>query len=105
MCAGDNFHFDGQCTDSGGEGTGYSLCENLAKLNLCVDDNKYLIGFCCLHTLQLTLSNAVEATIGVGGLENRNAMQAIHAFYDLQNHMEYGIWKKEWQEAAKVVDN
>ena len=103
LVGGPDFRFDGQCTDSGGGGTGVSLHQHMDTLHLCTNKEVYLVGYCCLHTLQLTLSNAVEATIGVGGLERRNAMQAIHAFYDLQNHMEYGVWKDEWKAAAKVV--
>lgn len=105
LVGGPDFQFDGQCTDSGGGGTGVSLHQHMDTLHLCTNKEVYLVGYCCLHTLQLTLSNAVQATIGVGGLEKRNAMQAIHAFYDLQNHMEYGVWKDEWKAAAEVVDS
>ena len=69
-------------------------------LNLCVDGHQYLVGFCCLHTLQLTLSNALHTVVGKGGLGKRNALQAIHTFYDLQEAMEFGLWEREWARAA-----
>ena len=93
-----DFKFNGCTTDSGGGGTGSSLYSHMNDLNLCADN--YLIGYCCLHTMQLTLSNALNLTIGKGGLDNRNALQAIHTFYDLQEAMEFGLWKKEWARAA-----
>lgn len=70
---------------------------------LCAPDTDYLVGFCCLHTLQLILANALAHAIGVGGLGNRNAVQLIHAMYDLQESMEFGLWKMEWEKAAKEV--
>lgn len=97
------FRYNGCTTDSGGGGTGDSLYYHMEKMNLCAPDEKYLVGFCCLHTLQLTLCNALEQTIGFGGLGKRNAMQAIHSFYDLQDVMEFGLWKMEWTQAAKEV--
>ena len=98
-----SFRYRGATTDSGGGGTGDSLHFHMKDTHLCCEDDEYLVGFCCLHTLQLTLSNALEKTIGFGGLGNRNAMQAIHSFYDLQNDMEFGLWKMEWINAAKEV--
>ena len=92
--------FHGCTTDSGGGGTGESLHSHMDELNLCVEESSYLVGFCCLHTLQLTLSNAMSQLIGKGGLEERNAAQAIHAFYDLQEGMEFGLWGKYWQKVA-----
>ena len=75
----------------------------MRKLNLCKDQRVYLIGFCCLHTLQLTLSNAISNVIGLGKLEGRNAMQLIHSIYDLQKTMEIGLWRKEYSKAANEV--
>ena len=69
-------------------------------LNLCIGRNKYLVGFCCLHTQQLKLSNALTQIIGKCGLENRNALQVIHTCYDLQESMEFGLWTREWGRAA-----
>jgi len=95
--------FSGCTTDSGGGGTGFALQRSMKELDLCCEDNKYLVGFCCLHTLQLTLANPLKNVIGQGGLEERNATQAIHSFYDLQNVMEFGVWRKEWNRAAETV--
>ena len=89
--------FHGCTTDSGGGGTGESLHMYMQDLNLCVEDDSYLVGFCCLHTLQLTLSNAMAEVIGKGGLDERNATQVIHAFYDLQEAMEFGLWEMYWK--------
>lgn len=99
-----NFTYSGCTTDSGGGGTGHSLKKNMQKLDLCRNDGKYLVGFCSLHTLQLTLANPLRDVIGTGGLGRRNAMQAIHAHYDLQDAMEFGVWEKKWKRAAFKVD-
>ena len=72
-------------------------------LGLCSGSDSYLVGFCALHTLQLTLANAMAAVIGKGGLEERNASQAIHACFDLQEAMEFGIWEKYWEKVAKQM--
>ena len=98
-----NIVFNGCTTDSGGGGTGESLYTYMDELKLCSDEG-YLVGYCCLHTLQLTLSNAMAATIGKGGLEERNAMQAIHSFYDLQDAMEFGLWEKYWKKVAEQMN-
>ena len=54
---------NGCTTDSGGGGTGNSLHSCMDKLGLCVGRESYLVGFCCLHTLQLTLSNAMKGWV------------------------------------------
>ena len=54
--------------------------------------------------MQLTLANAMEMTMGTGGLDKRNAMQLLHSIYDLQEAMEIGVWKKEWEKARKKVE-
>ena len=96
-----NILLSGCTTDSGGGGTGDSLHGWMDNLGgLCIEPEQYLVGFCCLHTLQLTLSNAMLATIGKGGLEERNAAQAIHAFFDLQDAMEFGLWQMHWKNVA-----
>ena len=68
-----NISINGTTSDSGGGGTGKSLHTGMDGLGLCVPEDQYLVGFCSLHTLQLTLSNAMGAVIGKGGLEERNA--------------------------------
>ena len=96
----DTIVLNGCTTDSGGGGTSFSLYHCMKERNLCVDDGSYLVGMCCLHTLQLTLSNAMGYVIGKGGLEERNAAQAIHAFFDMQEAMEFGLWKMHWEDVA-----
>ena len=91
---------NGCTTDSGGGGTGNSLHSCMDDLGLCVGKESYLVGFCCLHTLQLTLSNAMNETIGRGGLEERNAAQAIHSFFDLQESVEFGAWVLHFRDVA-----
>ncbi len=97
------FKLGGCTTDSGGGGTGHSLHRHMDDLQLCVSADAYLVGFCCLHTLQLTLCGALNNTIGAGGIENRNALQLIHAAYDLQNNLGFEMWKGYYKEAIKVV--
>ena len=92
--------FNGCTTDSGGGGTSFSLFHQMNERDLCVKDGSYLVGMCCLHTLQLTLSNSMSYIIGKGGLEERNAAQAIHAFFDMQEAMEFGLWQMHWESAA-----
>jgi hypothetical protein len=63
---------NGQTTDSGGEGMGKSLYENLEELNLCIPGDGYLMGFCTLHCLQLTLTNTILTVLGKGrGKKNK----------------------------------
>ena len=66
--------FSGCTTDSGGGGASYSLYNHMDNLDLCMkEEGSYLVVMCCLHTLQLTLSNAMLSVIGKGGLEERTA--------------------------------
>ena len=98
-----DFRYSGATTDSGGGGTGKSLGAEMMKQGLCKNDGSYLLGYCCLHTLQLTLSNSIQNRIGVGKLENRNAMQLIHSIYDLQAAIEIDLWKKLYFKAAEEI--
>ena len=41
--------------------------------------------------------------IGKGGLEERTATQAIHAIYDMQEAVEFGVWKRHWGMAAEKL--
>ena len=95
---------NGCTTDSGGGGTRESLYTCMKDLGLCAGaDSSYQVGYCCLHTLQLTLANAIDVTIGKGGLEERNASQAIHSFYDLQKACGFGVWELHWKDVAKEL--
>lgn len=99
----ESFQYAGSTTDSGGGGTGNSLERNMRALGLCCEAEKYLVGFCCLHTLQLTLSNAVAVAIGPGGLEQNTAMQFLHANYCLQIYLGFDNWKIEFERAAREL--
>ena len=81
----------GQCTDSGGGGTGKSLFRELLKLGLT--SPIYLMTSCALHNLQTALRNGIQLVLGEGGLEDdgkgkRNAMQLLHGAYNIQNWCE-----------------
>ena len=69
----------GQCTDSGGGGTGKKLHAELEKLGL-TPISCYLVTSCALHNLQTALRNGVQLVLGEGGLDHElkgkhNAMQ------------------------------
>ena len=79
----------GQCTDSGGGGTGKKLHAELEKLGL-TPISCYLVTSCALHNLQTALRNGVQLVLGEGGLDHElkgkhNAMQLLHGAYNLQN--------------------
>ena len=97
-----HFKYSGATTDSGGGGTGDSLRHNMVKKGLCSEEKDYLTGYCCLHTLQLLLANPMEKVIGGGGLTQKNAMQAIHAFYDLQDSVDFAVWELIWMKVAEA---
>ena len=78
----------GQCTDSGGGGTLFSLARDLKKLHLCAPE--YFVDSCSLHDLQTALRNAAEQVLGVGRTDENSAhmqtaMQMLHGCYNLQN--------------------
>jgi len=73
----------GTATDSGGGGTLESLHDNLDGLGLCCPREDYLVSNCCIHALQLQLSNAVKRAFGEGALDKINAMQLLHSVYRL----------------------
>jgi hypothetical protein len=99
---------NGQATDSGGGGVGKSLYENLEELNLCIPSEGYLMSFCTLHCLQLTLANAILTVLGKGGKKNEKeycctALQMLHGVYNLQKHHESSEWKQIWVWAAEQI--
>jgi len=61
----------GQCTDSGGGGTGKKIF--LALQQLCVTSQHYLTTRCSLHNLQTALRNGVQLVLGEEeGLREKN---------------------------------
>lgn len=96
------FKLDGCTTDSGGGGTGYALYRCMDNLGLC-RPVYYLVQFCILHILQLSLCNAIHAAIGQSGIGYKNALQLIYTAYSLQQTMDWEDWVKEWKLAAEKV--
>jgi len=82
----------GQSTDSGGGGVLESLHEEMKALGLCWLHN-YLIANCCIHGLQLQLSNGIKEALGEGGLDNVNVMQMLHSVYRLQESLDLEEWR------------
>ena len=96
---GPDFTLYGSATDSGGGGVGVSLASELRKVGLACEEKKYIITYCCLHALQLTLCNPVKILIGEGGLLSdgsyvRNAMQLMHALRDIQDCFGSKYWEQ-----------
>jgi hypothetical protein len=73
---------NGQTTDSGGGGVGKSLYENLEEINLCIPSDGYLIGFCTLYYLQLSLANPVLIVLGEGGGQEKQKGILLHCLAD-----------------------
>ena len=85
-----DFILQGQMTDSGGGGTGLSFHRTLQNQGITTNDANYLVGYCTLHCIQLTLSTPVKHVIGEGGTDNsgqyrQNTMQLLHEIYNLQS--------------------
>ena len=98
----------GQTTDSGGGGVLEDLAKELKLRGVC--HQTYFVANCTLHAIQLALSNPVKVVFGEGGLDpttkepKRNMPQMLHSVYDLQQSMEYAIFKMNYQEAMNWVD-
>ena len=89
---GDDFTFGGFTADSGGGGTRAGLMYYLKPMHIVEEDG--LIGTCSLHCLQLLLANPTLKYIGKGGIEERNALQLLHAIFDLQENLGVDQWRK-----------
>jgi len=78
----------GQTADSDGGGALEHRYEKMQHLGLCTPNNVHhtlhLIANCCLHSMQIQLSNAVRNTFGDGALDRVNATQMLHAVCRLQ---------------------
>ena len=108
----DNVDFILQCqmTDSGGGGTGLSFHRTLQNQGITTNDANYLVGYCTLHCIQLTLSTPVKHVLGEDGTDNsgqyrQNAMQLLHGIYNLQKHHEREEWKIIWRKAEILLDS
>ena len=61
--------FEGQCTDSGGDGMKYVLQRELTTRQMVTKG--YLIGTCTLHNFQTGLHNAAMHILGEGGTNEK----------------------------------
>ena len=97
----------GQTTDSGGGGALEHLYEKMQPLGLCVPNNvhltEHLIANCCLHALQIQLSNALRNAFGDGALDRVNATQMLHAAYRLQESIDADEWRHILAQSSKFV--
>jgi hypothetical protein len=95
----------GQCTDSGGGGTGKSFFKALQDERLTVNPEQYMTSYCTLHCLQLTLAVPAKTILGEGGMTGKglfreNSLQLLHGLYNLQDNHEKLEWKTIWKCAA-----
>jgi hypothetical protein len=65
----------GQATDSGGGGVGYSFRKELMLQGITCQMKEYLVSFCKLHRIQLTLSNSIQHILGEGGKDGKGGVQ------------------------------
>jgi hypothetical protein len=99
----------GQCRDSGGGGTGHSFSSELKNEELTIENNEvYLVSFCTLHCIQLSLGTPLKAVLGEGGMTGKGtfratAMQLLHGVYNLQDNHEREEWQEIWRFAASSV--
>ena len=103
----------GHTTDSGGGGTGHSFKRALLTQDgITCDENEFLVGFCTIHILNLTLSNAIEMLMGQGGLKkdkngkdtyHKTMLQLLHGLYNLETQFESAEWRKIWDESTNEV--
>ena len=100
---GGNLKLQGQTTDSGGGGVLDGLASALTtRHQLC--RRNYLTASCSLYNLQTSVKNPIVTTIGEGGVDAKNAMQLLHAVYDLQQSMEKDVWNAFVTEALKFLE-
>ena len=88
-----------EMTDSGGGETGVSLFREVSKaaVNVTKEEGDYVIGYCTLHCLHLTLSTPISKVLDEGGQTKNgefkdSAMQLIHGVYNLQQNHEIDEW-------------
>ena len=82
--------------DNGGGDSGECLFRELENRGIvdrkCPEDFEALkyarVSNCMLHNGSLVNEAAILKTMGAGGIDQRNATQTLHIFYDLQNSME-----------------
>jgi len=85
----------GMSTDSGGGGTAKKLHKDMDPLALCCPADEHLVTNCCIHLIQVQLSNAVKFAFGKGALDKENAMQLLHSVCCLQELIELDSWRNQ----------
>jgi len=91
----------GMSTDSGGGGTLEKLHKEMEPLRICGPTEEYLVANCCIHSVQVQLSNAVKNALGEGALHKVNAMQLLHSVCRLQESMDLDKWRHVSKQASK----
>ena len=77
--------------------------------NLTIEnDEVYLISFCTLHCILLSLGTPLKAVLGEGGMTGKGTsratdLQLLHGFYNLQDNHEREEWQEIWRFAASSV--
>jgi len=79
-------------TDAGGGGTRRDLMLKLGEINRAKNMETYIYSTCALHGLDLCLSTTTTKTMGDGDLLKRNALQLLHAAYNLSQQYEDCEW-------------
>jgi hypothetical protein len=80
--------FNGGGSDSGGGFTKEAMRDQLEKVGLVENMKAWTHIKCTSHNDQPNLHNGILSAYGGGGLDAQNVMQLVHAFSDMQNHLE-----------------
>jgi hypothetical protein len=91
-----------QTTDSGGGCMLESLRKQLQKRGVC--NVAYLVASCMLHAIQIALANSVKKAMDEGSLGAYTMMQMPHSAYDLQESMEFSVFRLVMDEAKQWVE-
>jgi hypothetical protein len=91
----------GLSSDSGGAGVLEDAARSYTEHGLAIENP--LVANCGLHALNLLLSSVWPELFGDGGIENSNALQALHSTFDLQSLFVVGgksEFNKLWTDAG-----
>jgi hypothetical protein len=98
-------NIDGLTNDSGA-GTPESLQAELVEKDKMVE-GVALADSCALHDLQSVFRLPIRHYMGDGGLDNRNAMQLIHAVWDMfakfKEHFTSDTWRRALSRMWKIL--
>jgi hypothetical protein len=73
----------GQATDSRGGGTGYSFRKELMLQGITCQMKEYLVSFCTLHCIQLTLPNSIQHVLGEGGKDDKGEYTGFRTYKNI----------------------